>query len=307
MAFAYAAAPVGFVTLALAGCTAASAPPDGGAPSYHEQLALYATNRARVAPALEGFASYGAVPPLQWNAALGRVARTHAIDMRDTPCFQHASCDGTDAFVRIRRGYTGPWTDMAENISSGVADGRMVVSDWLAEIGAATGETGDRDHIFSPAYSLIGIGFANGGSARQNLWTQDFVGTPVVRPAMTDGIHFPEAPAANARVNFGVTYHAPSAPPQVAVVVQGTCKPLPLSRGTRDQGAYEGWAPAGGSGCVPYYFTALGETYPATGSLQLGVGDAGCDLFVDARADPDGGIENCNTPPDGGLSDARPD
>src|SRR5262249_45853158 len=152
----------------LCGCTAVPigetaatlGEPDGDFPNYDERVVLYATNRARVDPAKEGWSSYAAVPPLQWNQQLNQSARAHSTDMRGTPCFQHDSCNGTGIWDRITSYYTGPWQGMGENISAGVPDGVTAVHNWLYELGAAPGESGHRDNIFSKDYTLMGVGFA---------------------------------------------------------------------------------------------------------------------------------------------------
>jgi uncharacterized protein YkwD len=151
--------------------------PNGDYPGYEERAVLYLTNRARTDPSAEGWPSYPAQPPLQWSYDLDRAARAHSLDMRDTPCFQHNSCDGTDAQARVLSYYTGPWMAWGENISAGVPDPPTAVHNWLYEIGAAAGETGHRDNIFSSGFTLLGVGFAAGGTKYKNYYTQDFIGT----------------------------------------------------------------------------------------------------------------------------------
>jgi hypothetical protein len=214
--------------------------------------------------------------------------------MRDTPCFQHNSCDGTDAFKRVDDFFTGTWMTMGENISAGrnVSDGFIAVHNWIYEIGAPAGETGHRDNIFSAQFTLLGSGFAPGGTQQQNYWTQDFVGAPVTRPRLADGIHFPRTVAAGASVTFGTTYFdaANGAPVSLAVVVDGVCNPLALLRGTAGRGAYEVKLPLG-AGCHAYYFVsgagAAAVSYPDSGALQVGVGPAAatCALFASTRSD----------------------
>ncbi|HEY2731748.1 MAG TPA: CAP domain-containing protein [Polyangia bacterium] len=268
--------------------------PMGDYPGYEERVVLYATNRARVSPATEGWPSYPSEPPLQWNAELNQSSRAHSVDMRDTPCFQHPSCDGTDTFTRVLTFYKGAWSMLAENISAGVADPQVVVHNWIYEIGAAPGETGHRDAIFSADLTLIGVGFAAGGATKTpNYWTQDFVGTAVKRPRLADGIHFPKSAAAGGSITFGATYYdaaVGTGQPQVFAVVDGACHGLAMVRGTTALGAYEGAAPLA-DGCHAYYFVAtLGDgvalaTYPDTGALQVGTGTAAasCALFATTR------------------------
>jgi MYXO-CTERM domain-containing protein len=271
--------------------------PMGDFPGYEERVAFYATNRARVSPATEGWPSYAAQPPMQWNYQLNQSSRAHSLDMRDTPCFQHPSCDGTDPFVRIKTFYTGPWTSMGENISGGDADPQTTVHNWIYELGAAPGETGHRDAIFSKDFTLLGVGFAAGGmtptTKLKNFWTQDFVGTSVKRPRLTDGIHFPKSVAAGGKVTFGATYYdaaVGAGQPQLFAVVDGACTGLAFVRGTTALGAYEGAATLA-DGCHAYYFVAtLGDgvalaTYPDTGALEVGAGSAAatCALFTTTR------------------------
>jgi len=281
--------------------------PSGDYPSYDERVVLYATNRARMNPAAEGSWSttYTPQPPLQWNYDLNRSSRAHSLDMRDTPCFQHPSCNSTtdDTFTRVRSFYTGAARSLGENIAGGPTDGRTAVTNWINEIGAAAGETGHRDNIFSSSFQLLGSGFAAGGMARMlnNFWTQDFVGTgaAITLPRMTDGIHFPGTVATGGSITFGTTYYDASgaAPSRIVVVVDGACSPLTLAtttlaaRGTAGKGAYEVTLPLA-DGCHPYYFLATAGaggadvTYPDTGALQVGVGTAAtsCALFATTRA-----------------------
>jgi hypothetical protein len=269
---------MGRLLLLLIGCRAvpvgessfALGEPSGDYPNYDERVVLYATNRARVDPAKENWSSYPAVPPLQWNLLLNQSARAHSNDMRDTPCFQHDSCDGTDVFQRITSYYTTQYQTIGENISAGVPDAVTAVHNWINEIGAPAGETGHRDNIFSSDFTLMGSGFAAGGSQFTNYWTQDFIGISGSRPAMSDGIHFPKS---GKSITFGVTWSEAAAPASIAVVLDGTCNNLSLVRGSGGQGAYEVTLPIA-SGCHQYYFRGVSSSkvwlYPDSGSLQVG-------------------------------------
>ncbi|HET6281682.1 MAG TPA: CAP domain-containing protein [Polyangia bacterium] len=284
--------------------------PMGDFPGYDERVTLYATNRARADPAAEGWPAYPAQPPLLWNYELNQSARAHSIDMRDTPCFQHNSCDGSDAFKRVDAFFTGAWTTMGENISAGrnVSDGFIAVHNWIYEIGAAPGEIGHRENIFSAKFTLLGAGFAPGGSVLQNYWTQDFVGASVTRPRLADGIHFPRTVAPGASVTFATTYFDASsaAPVGLAVVVDGVCNPLALARGLAGKGAYEVKLPLA-DGCHPYFFVTnananLGAavvSYPDSGALAVGVGAsaASCAPFASTRSDV-----RCDGAPDAGAA-----
>jgi uncharacterized protein YkwD len=286
-----------------ANLTSALGQPSGDFPSYDERVVHYATNRARMSPTAEGWPTYPAQPPMQWNLSLNQSSRAHSLDMRDTPCFQHPSCGSAtdDTFTRVLRFYTGAWTNLGENIAGGPADGITVVHNWIYEIGAAAGETGHRDSIFSARFNLIGNGYAPGGMPRpalNNLWTQDFVATTIPPiPKMTDGIHFPATVAAGGSVTFGTTYYdaTGAAPSRIMVVVDGACTPMALAtltgmpRGTAGKGAYEVAVPLA-AGCHPYYFLATAGgtdvTYPDSGALQAGVAvTAGsCALFTTTRS-----------------------
>ncbi len=281
--------------------SAALGEPTGSYPDYDERVVLYATNRDRVDPAKAGWSSYPAVPPLEWNYQLNESAREHSQDMHDTPCFQHNSCNGTDVFQRIESYYTASYSSIGENISAGVPDGVTAVYNWIYEIGAAAGETGHRDNIFSSDFTLMGTGFVAGGSQYQNYWTQDFIGTTITRPRMGDGIHFP---VSGSSVTFGVTWYGKGvAPTKVEVIVDGQCQTLALARGTAAQGAYE-LATTLASGCHEYYFRGTAAdgvtTYPDSGSL--GAGGTSCALYMTGHATP-----TCDgTPPgpDGGAGGA---
>jgi hypothetical protein len=284
--------------------------PSGDYPNYDERVALYATNRARTDPTAEGWPTYPAQPPLLWQVDLNHSARTHSQDMHDTPCFQHNSCDGTDAFARVEMYYTGPWMEIGENISAGksVSDGFIAIHNWIYEIGAAAGETGHRDNIFSAKFTLLGNGFVPGGTAFQNYWTQDFIGTPVTHPRLCDGIHFPGMIAAGGATTFGTTYYdaGGAAPTRIAVVVDGVCNLLGLAHGTAARGAYETKMSLA-VGCHPYFFlsTTAGAdaTYPDSGALQAGIGVdvTSCPLAATTRA-----ANSCAATVDGGAPPDAP-
>jgi hypothetical protein len=284
--------------------------PAGDYPNYDERVALYATNRARTDPTAEGWPTYPAQPPLLWQVDLNHSARVHSQDMHDTPCFQHNSCDGTDAFARVQTYYTGPWMEIGENISAGksVSDGFIAIHNWIYEIGAAAGETGHRDNIFSAKFTLIGNGFVPGGTAFQNYWTQDFIGTPVTHPRLADGVHFPATIAAGAAATFGTTYYdaGGAAPTRIAVVVDGVCNLLGLVHGIAARGAYEAKLSLA-TGCHPYFFLSTtggaDATYPDSGALQVGIGvDASaCPLAVTTRA-----VNGCATTVDAGAPPDAP-
>jgi len=303
----------GVVLVSLAGCAApepdtavvsALGQPNGDYPGYEERAVLYETNRARMDPSAEGWATFPAQPPYQWDYDLNRSARAHSLDMRDTPCFQHESCDGTKFDARIKTFYTRSWRNMGENIAAGVPDAVTVVYNWINEIGAAAGETGHRESIFSATFHLMGTGFAAGGTKYKNYWTQDFVGlqTAPTRPKMTDGIHI-RASGTGGNLTFGTTYYdgsSSAAGVTVYVVIDGTCTALPLVRGPATRGAYEK-AITLGDGCHGYYFFATNGSataiYPDSGGLQVGVGSAAASCALFTASVPAG---DCGAPGVGG-------
>ena len=249
-------------------------------PNYEERLALYAADRARVEPGKTGWPDFPAVRPLLWSDTLGQAGRAHSTDMRDTPCFAHTSCDGTDPFDRIKSYWKMSFATMGENIAAGITDGITVIeSSWINEMGAAPGETGHRENMFNAMYDYVGFGYEEGGSKYHGYWTQDFAGVggkPKI-PRLVVGSHFPQA--ANEMVTFGTVYFDDGgvAPERVEVVIDKKATVLSLARGKDAAGAYEGavMVPAG---CHRYSFHAITggkvSCYPGTGTLGIGSADA---------------------------------
>ena len=150
------------IGLLLAGANAfALGEPVEDRPNYAERVALYASNRARMDPAAIGWKQYPPTHPLLWHDSLARAGRAHSLDMRDTPCFQHNSCDGTKFDTRLKRYWTTAFSSLRENIAAGVNDGQTVVHNWIEEIGAPPGETGHREAIFDFKFKshYVGLGY----------------------------------------------------------------------------------------------------------------------------------------------------
>ena len=101
--------------------------PIAGRPGYPERTALYAADRARAEPGKTGWPDFPAVAPLLWHDELAQAAMAHSVDMRDTPCFQHDSCDGTMVFDRIKGYLKVSWSTLGENIAAGVPDPSQVI------------------------------------------------------------------------------------------------------------------------------------------------------------------------------------
>lgn len=285
----------------LASTTAALGEPIAGRPSYFERVALYATDRARVDPAhaASGWSEFAPVPPLLWNDALGRSALAHSEDLRDTPCFQHDSCDGTPTFDRVRSYYTESAAALGENIAAGISDPFQLIDNWLDEVGAPAGEDGHRKNIFSDAFHYVGLGYAPGGSEYRGYWTQDFAGArsaPAV-PPLAAGAHYFAGDSDDA--TFGVVYYdaASVAPRSVSVVVDGKAIALSRVNGNPGAGAYEGSLRLG-PGCHRYYFRAeVGDEvvlYPDGGTLGAAEDASEC---AEYQA---GGVDNSPSGKSGG-------
>lgn len=248
-----------------------------GHPSYQERVALYSANKSRVEPAtsaMNDWSEFPAVVPLQWHDNLGTAALAHSEDMRDTPCFQHESCNGTDPFTRIKSYWRGPEAStMGENIAAGVDSGFTAIYNWIEEIGAPPGEKGHRENMFNGAFTHVGFGYAEGGTRFKGYWTQDFAGLSNKVPPLMCGIDF-DSKQAQLNRTFGTVYYdaAKKAPDRVLVVVDGKAKQMALVKGTASAGAYEVNLSVEG-GCHRYYFSTwvggVESTYPTGGTLGI--------------------------------------
>ena len=284
--------------------------PVGDRPNYEERVAHYACNRSRADPAAINWPEFPAVPPLLWHDQLAQSGRAHSLDMRNTPCFQHNSCNGQDPFTRIKSFYKDPFVTLGENIAAGVQDGQIVVHNWIEEIGAPVGETGHRESTFSADFTHHGLGYAAGGTRFQGYWTQDFAGQsprPAI-PALASGAHFPVTTNAGGSVTFGTVYYSKTGvnADTVQVVVDGNAAALKRVNGTTAHGAWEG-AIAIGAGCHRYYFRAVAGgqvyVYPDAGTIGVATnGTMGCALYMagGVSKDPMGGGDGGGANPDGG-------
>jgi len=165
-------------SLVLAGCPVAeSAPPrTSGKPDIQvaalEQRIYQLVNRERAAKG---------VPPLQLDAALGRIARAHSADMVRRKYFSHVDPDGDDPSERGRRvGFeckrqSGRSTmiGLAENIYQNTSYDRITYRNGVAtyhwntaeEIAASTvrgwmKSRGHRNNILQLGPTLTGVGVA---------------------------------------------------------------------------------------------------------------------------------------------------
>lgn len=124
--------------------------------------------------ALEGLA------PVLLDLSLDAAAEAHSLDMASTPCFQHASCDGTSWSDRIKTYYT-PVTAIGEIIAAGYTTPESVVDAWM-------NSPGHRANILNGSFVVAGVALANGGTFG-TYWTVDFGGvtTPfTVTPAIPE-------------------------------------------------------------------------------------------------------------------------
>ena len=130
-------------------------PPTGGGIAG-QVLSLVNTERSK--------AGCGA---LRTSSALQRAAQGHSSDMAARDYFSHTSKDGRSFADRIRAaGYSGG--TVAENIAAGQASAPAVMRSWM-------GSAGHRANILNCAFTVLGVGYATGGSYG-HYWTQDFGG-----------------------------------------------------------------------------------------------------------------------------------
>ena len=151
------------------------------APAAIEQYIVLATNVERADAGLA---------PLQWDAELAAVARSHSGDMAANGYFSHINLQGedpTDRAVRLEYpvikhlGGGRMVTGIAENIgmmpTGNVADVGFVEEDAKAVAEAMVmmwmASPGHRENILEPGYDRIGVGVAYDGTsyiATQNFW-----------------------------------------------------------------------------------------------------------------------------------------
>jgi MYXO-CTERM domain-containing protein len=250
--------------------------PVDGYPSHVERELLLWTNAARVAPdafedeyeagyepcSFDDFSEDEQTPkdPLYIDLDLTEVARVHSIDMKETPCFQHESCDGTDPFTRIGQYYKDS-SYVGENIAEGSSDPRYsVMGMWMCST------QGHRANIMSGDWNEMGPGVDD------EYMTQDFgqgnlaEGNPPVRTAIdVDGTVYAD-------------WGDAAAPAEIAAVLDGVETPLTLQWGVGERGIYGADVDLSSS-CTPWYVywkTAAGAegTFPEDGSYQMGTCDA---------------------------------
>jgi hypothetical protein len=109
---------------------------------------------------------FGPADPLTMEPRLRCAARAHSADMRDQDYFSHTSPTGETMANRLSAvGY--PYFTAGENIGAGYSTPASVVAAWVASDGHCR-------NLMDPAYSDIGVGYADGGGSYGSYWTQDF-------------------------------------------------------------------------------------------------------------------------------------
>jgi uncharacterized protein YkwD len=146
------------------------APPAPGDLGEVSRRVLQLTNEARAHPRRCGATPYGAAPPLASSVQLSQVALAYARDMATWGYMNHTGRDGSSPARRISRsGYR--WSEVGENLASGVMTADEVVTGWL----------GSPEHcanLMDPLYRQVGVGYAvNPHDQRGVYWAMEF-GTP---------------------------------------------------------------------------------------------------------------------------------
>jgi len=113
-------------------------------------------------------AHYG-LTPLIWDAALARVARDHAIDMRDNNMRGHIGSDGSTVRERVERAGIAA-RGWSENMAYGQQTPQAVVAAWM-------NSPGHRANILRAESTHLGVGFieGNANSDFSIYWAQKFI------------------------------------------------------------------------------------------------------------------------------------
>jgi hypothetical protein len=284
-----------------------------GFPNWAERVVHEWMNRARVDPQAElagcgencpDRSCYAPIGPLGWNEQLNHAARFHADELFRQNYFAHDShctvvlnisslypvaCDGSascgcvgGASACSAAGCT-TWNQRVGLFGVGAA-GEIIASPsdpndafylWLYEAAGsnACGFTGQNGHrwLTLEATGAVGVGMSN-------VAVGDFGGSQA-QSKIPSGSHYPRQAAS---VQLWANWFDSAAPRSASAVVDGKCMSLALKRGTAQNGAWSANATGVGSGCHRYYFYFVDSngvvvTYPATGSLGIGLGAACAD------------------------------
>jgi uncharacterized protein YkwD len=131
---------------------------------------LELTNRARARARHCGPTLYAAVTPLTLNTTLAKAALSYAQDMALFGYMSHTGRDASTPAQRVTRsGYR--WTEMGENLASGVMGADDLVNSWLHSPEHCA-------NLMDPRYREMGVAFAvNRNNDAGVYWAMEF-GTP---------------------------------------------------------------------------------------------------------------------------------
>jgi hypothetical protein len=298
-------------TLIVMGAAQADGESVGGFPSWEERWIHQLINRARSDPQYEmdacggncaDAACYSPVAPLPWMTQLNRAGRFHSAQLaivgamsHDSPCTLVSniddlfpeSCDGSPSCAceegtmscqpvctsaSARAGLFGAnyLGDIIANTGGGPNSAFYM---WLHEFTASdvcefTFENGHRWLILK---TMGAVGVGNSGS----YYTGHF-GSGSTPGRIPSGSHYPQQ---GATVEIWANWYHDSGPLSATVNVAGTCHSMNLERGTPTNGTWNVEVTDVGSGCHRYYFIFEDlpgslVTFPTTGSLAIGAGDA---------------------------------
>jgi uncharacterized protein YkwD len=142
-------------------------PQDLGAVS---RRVLELANQARSGARRCGPMPFAPAPPLTLDATLGRVALAYAQDMAAFGYMDHTGRDGSSPQARITRGGY-QWTEVGENLASGIMTPEEVVSGWLHSPEHCA-------NLMDPLFRQMGVAFAvNPHNDAGVYWAMEF-GTP---------------------------------------------------------------------------------------------------------------------------------
>lgn len=103
-------------------------------------------------------------PPLVLNANLAIAAQRHSQDMATHRRMSHTGSDGSTMQSRIEATQYN-WSTIGENVAMGQPTAAAVITAWM-------NSPGHRRNILNPAFTELGVGYAQGGG--RPYWTQVF-------------------------------------------------------------------------------------------------------------------------------------
>jgi uncharacterized protein YkwD len=142
------------------------------APAIARRVLLLA-NRARSVARRCGGAALGPAGPLQLSATLTQVAGAHARELAERNALDHRGRDGSTAGQRVRAAGYHP-AGVGENIAVGPTSAEEVMSGWLASPGHCA-------NLMSPAFTELGIAYADGGPDKAGLYWVQVLASPAAK------------------------------------------------------------------------------------------------------------------------------